>query len=300
MVLKAADELRHAWDNDQLWRESWYYNYSDPANEIGAWLYLWVVPNQPLKSGMLVCFYHGIAAHADSTNAAWKSPGHLLRGPNDSWTYCYKRDVPELMAANLDDAELCGLSMKLVDPLKRYSLRFDDGNNCELDLDCRFMSEPWDFADNIHPTPRWLAKDRYHRGWKAKGSLTIGGRRYEVNTTGDSDQSWGTRDMGIFEQNNLKTYALQSPDGELSVKAQMLGPPGKELPRGYIAHGEKMWAVKSIQEQSRYRETGEMHDISLRVEDVEGHVVEAHMDHRYAAGAGGGRTSARRARAFTT
>jgi hypothetical protein len=98
MVLKAPDELRHEWDNDPLWRESWYYNFSDPQNEIGAWLYLWVVPNQPLKSGMLVCFYHGVATDFDSTEAAWKSPGHLLRGANDSWVYCYKRDVAELMA----------------------------------------------------------------------------------------------------------------------------------------------------------------------------------------------------------
>ena len=288
MVLKASDELRHAWDNDPLWRESWYYNYSDPKNEIGAWLYLWVVPNQPLKSGMLVCFYHGVAADFNSTEAAWKSPGHLLNGPNGSWTYCFKRDVPELIQSNLDDVELCGLSMKLQDPLKRYRLSFDDGANCSFDVNCQFMSEPWDFADNIHPTPRWLAKNRYHRGWKAEGHLTVAGKRYDVKTTGDSDHSWGTRDMGIFDQNNLKTYAIQTPDGALSVKAQMLGPPGKELPRGYIAHGEKMFALKSIQETSRYKETGEMYDITLRVEDVEGHVVEAHMDRMYAAVAGGG------------
>ncbi len=288
MVLKASDELRHKWDKDRLWRESWYYNYSDPKNEIGAWLYLWIVPNQPLKSGMLVCFYHGIAAHFNSTDVAWGSSGHLLKGSNGSWTYCYKRDVPDLIDADLDDVELCGLSMKRLRPLKQYHLQFVDGANCIFDVDCQFMSEPWDFDDNIHPTPRWLAKNRYHRGWKARGRLTIAGQDYEVDTTGDSDHSWGTRDMGIFEQNNLKTYALQSPDGALSVKAQMLGSPGKELPRGYIAHSEKMWAVKSIIESSRYTETGEMYDIRLRVEDVEGHVVEAHMDKMYAAVAGGG------------
>ncbi len=288
MVLKAPDELRHEWDTDPLWRESWYYNYSDPRNEIGAWLYLWVVPNQPLKSGMLVCFYHGVASHHDSTGRAFVSPGHVLKGPGDSWTYCFKKDVPELMSADLDDAKLCGLSMKRLDPLKRYRLKFEDGENCSFDVDCLFLSDPWDFADNIHPTPRWLAKNRYHRGWKANGHLTVAGRKFDVNTTGDSDHSWGTRDMGIFDQNNLKTYAMQSPDGALSVKAQMLGPPGRELPRGYIAHGRDMRAVKSITERSRYTETGEMYDIYLRIEDVESRVVEAHMSRMYAAVAGAG------------
>ena len=60
--------------SDPLWRESWYYNFSDPTNEIGAWLYLWVLPNQSVKSGMLVSLYHNVAEGVDSNNAAWTSP----------------------------------------------------------------------------------------------------------------------------------------------------------------------------------------------------------------------------------
>lgn len=288
MVLKAADELRHPWDDDPAWRESWYYNFSDPENEIGAWLYLWVVPNQPLKSGMLVSLYHGIATDADSNELAWESPGHLYRGPNESWVYCYKEDVPQLIEEDVDDVALGGLAMKRLEPLKRYRLAFADGDSASFDFDCQFMTEPWDFADNIHPTPPWLAKNRYHRGWKVDGEMVIAGRRYDIRTTGDSDHSWGTRDMRVFNEHNLKTYALQTPDGSLSVKAQMLGEPGNELPRGYIALGEDMQAVKSIDERSRYRENGEMYDITLRVEDVAGRVVEAHMDAMHSAVSGGG------------
>jgi hypothetical protein len=288
MVLKADDELRHEWDQDPLWRESWYFNFSDAANQLGGWLYLWVVPNQALKSGMLVSFYHGVAAHHDSTEVAWKAPGHRYEGADGSWVYCYKQDVPELMPHDLDDAQLCGLSMKRLEPLKRYQLGFEDGSNAHMELSCEFMTRPWDFADNIHPTPRWLAKNRYHRGWKARGELVIGGTSYRINTSGDSDHSWGTRDMGIFDQNSLKTYALQTPDGRLSVKAQMLGEPGRELPRGYIALGEDMHAVSSIQEQSRYDENGLMQDISLQVKDVTGRTVQAHMPKLYGAVAGPG------------
>ena len=252
MVLKAADELRHTWDDDPLWRESWYYNFSDPDNEIGAWLYLWVVPNQPLKSGMLVSLYHGLPTDQDSNAKAWAAPGHVYRGPNDSWVYCYKQDITPLISEDVDDVNLCGLAMKRLEPEKRYKLGFQDGDNCKLDLDCQFMTRMWDFNDNVHSTPRWLAKNRYHRGWKADGEIAIGDRAYRIRTTGDSDHSWGTRDGGIFNENNLKTYAIQSPDGGLSVKAQMLGPPGRELPRGYIAHGEDMRAIRTIEERSRY------------------------------------------------
>jgi hypothetical protein len=289
MVLLARDELRHEWDADPLWRESWYYNLSDPVNEIGGWLYLWVLPNQPLKTGMLVSFYHGVAADFDSNNLAWAAPGHVLRGPKDSWVYCHKQDIVPLTDADVDDITFGGLTMQRLEPLERYRLAFDEPGAAGFDLSCEFMTEPWDFADNVHPTPSWLAKNRYHRGWKAKGELIIGERAYAIDTTGDSDHSWGTRDMGAFMKRNLKTYALQSADGGLSVKAQMLGDPGRELPRGYIAFGKDMLAVDSIEERSRYDEKGRMYDISLRVRDVGGRVVEAHMDQMYAAVAGGDR-----------
>ncbi len=287
MVLAASDELRHSWDDSPDWRESWYYNFSDPEHEIGAWLYLWVLPNQQMKSGMLVSLYHGVATDGDSNEAAWTSPGHLYRGPTDSWVYCYHEDVAELIEEDVDDVDFCGLSMHRLEPLKRYRLAFEDGENARFDFNCVFMTRPWDFADNIHPTPPWLARNRYHRGWKVDGELMIAGTTYRIKTTGDSDHSWGTRDSTIFNQNNLKTYALQTPEGSLSVKAQMLGDPGYELPRGYIAVGEDMQAVKSIEERSRYRDTGEMHDISLRVEDVTGRVVEAHMEAMHSAVSGG-------------
>jgi hypothetical protein len=53
------------------------------------------------------------------------------------------------------------------------------------------------------------------------------------------------------------------------------------IPIGFLA---------SIDERSQYRESGEMHDISLRVEDVTGRAVEAHMDSMYAALSGGAAT----------
>ncbi len=288
MVLKAADELRHSWDTDPLWRESWYWNFSDPLNEIGGWLYLWVVPNQPLKSGMLVCFYHGVATDFDSTEVAWKSPAHRYTGPDGSWVYCYKRDVAELIDRDLDDVELCGLSIRRLTPLKQSHLQFADGSNARFSFACDYFTAPWDFADNIHPTPRWLAKNRYHRAWKVDGELVIGESIYTIDTTGDSDHSWGTRDMGIFQENSLKTYAIQSPDKRMSVKAQMLGTPGHELPRGYISIDGDMQAVRSIQERSRYHANGLMYDIHLTVKDVRGRVIEAHMRKMYGAVAGGG------------
>ncbi len=118
-MLGPQDELRHPWDDDHHWRESLYFNFADPESEIGAWVYLWVLPNQPLKSGMLVSFYHGLSARLDGNEAAMASPGHLLEEAG-GWVYCYKQDVPSLIAQDFDDVELCGLRLRREAPLERH------------------------------------------------------------------------------------------------------------------------------------------------------------------------------------
>lgn len=288
MVLNARDELIHPWESDPLWRESWYFNFSDPKHQIGGWIYFWITPNQELKSGMLVCFYHGLACDKDSTDAAFQSPRHFIRDERGNWVYCYKCDLPDLINGDVDNTEIGGLRMRRVSPLSHYRLEFADGENAEFHLDCNFITDIWDFADNVHPTPKWFAKSRYHRGWRAAGALRIGTDHFRIDTVGDSDHSWGTRDMQRFHEHSMKTYAMQSPNGELSVKAQLFGPPSRELPRGYISINGDMAAVKTITERSRYHPNGLMNNISLRVEDTAGRVIDAQMPELFGAVAGPG------------
>jgi hypothetical protein len=89
MVLAASDELRHPHDELFNWRESLYFNFADAANGLGGWIYLWVVPNKPMKSGMLVSIYKGITDSRDANDLALKAPGHRYVGPGGNWVYCF-------------------------------------------------------------------------------------------------------------------------------------------------------------------------------------------------------------------
>ncbi|PRC53804.1 phosphotransferase, partial [Mycobacterium sp. ITM-2017-0098] len=42
----AEDEGRHAPTDEPLWSESWYFDFVDPAQDIGGWIRLGLVPNQ--------------------------------------------------------------------------------------------------------------------------------------------------------------------------------------------------------------------------------------------------------------
>ena len=283
MVLSERDELRHEWNDDYYWRESLYFNFADAANELGAWIYLWVLPNQENKAGMLVSFYHGITARFDSTDIAKAAPGHLWHGDGGNWVYCYKEDFANLPTANFDDIELGGLALRRVDPLKQYEIRFADDAGNTVKLDCEFLTLPYDYADGIHATPSWVAANRYHRGWRASGELNLGGRTIALATTGDSDHSWGQRHPGKFAENLFKMWSFQRPDGSLVVSAIEQGPRDNENVLGFTQIDGDLQSADVIEEAAQYTADGVQQQITMSVTDGAQRTVRASMDQMFAA-----------------
>jgi len=274
MVLKATDELRHPKNDDYYFRESLYFNFNDEKNGIGAWFYYWVTPNKESPAGMLVSLYHGRWTDMNVNDKAMASPGHLLKD-GDKWVYCFKKDVDHQLESDFDDTELCGLRLKRIEPLKRYKIQFDDGEGNSADIDAEFMMEPFDYADGVNPTPSWVAANRYHRSWWAKGTLKIAGKTYHVDCTGDSDHSWGQRHTGVFAENLFKMWSFQTPDGKTSVSAIQQGPEGKEFALGFTVVDGKVASVATVEQDSEYDEAGVQKNVNLIVKDALGRIIRA-------------------------
>lgn len=274
MVLAATDELRHEYDDGFNWRESLYFNFADPQNQLGGWIYLWLVPNKPLKSGMLVSVYRGHVDRLDANERAMQSPGRRFVDGHGNWVYCYKQDVAPLLSADFDDIELCGLRLTRQEPLRRYRLTFDDGGGTRLSLDGEFAMPPYDYADGRHATPLWVAKNRYHRSWRVRGEVTIGGTRYDISTTGDSDHSWGTRDMEVFSSHTFKMWSFQTPDARRSVSVIEQG---AGLYLGFVDVDGVVRSVDTIQNSTAYTSTGVQQKIAVDIIDVDGRRVRARL-----------------------
>jgi hypothetical protein len=280
VVLAASDELRHPHDETYNWRESLYFNFADKSNGLGGWIYLWVVPNKPLKSGMLISLYHGVTDRRDANDLALQAPGHRYRGASGNWVYCYKRDIEPLLTTDFDDVELCGLKLVRREPLERYEIRFADDTGAALSLDARFATAPYDYADGLHRTPWWVAKNRYHRSWRARGTATIDGQRFEIDTTGDSDHSWGTRDMAVFSQHTFKMWSFQTRDARSSVSVIEQG---DGLYLGFVDIDGETRSVATIEHSGTYSATGVQEAIRVAITDVAGRRVEAFMSGMFAA-----------------
>jgi hypothetical protein len=274
VVLAASDELRHAYDQSFNWRESLYFNFADKTHGLGGWIYLWVVPNKKLKSGMLVSVYHGVVDRRDANDMALNSPGHRYVDPSGNWVYCFKKEVSPLIDANFDDVELCGLRLVRRQPLRLYAITFADDFGNHLDLTAEFPMRPYDYADGAYSTPSWVATNRYHRAWRVAGSLSIAGVQYPIRTTGDSDHSWGTRDMEVFSTHTFKMWSFQTRDGQRSVSVIEQG---AGLYLGFVDIDGDTQSVQAIEHVARYTATGVQRDIEIVITDVAGRRVLARL-----------------------
>lgn len=278
MTLAASDELRHPHSDLYTWRESLYFNFADAKHGLGGWIYLWVVPNKPMKSGMLVSVYKGVHDRRDVNDLALKSPGHRYVRDENNWVYCFKQDVAPLISANFDDVELCGLGLVREKALDSYRISFADDSGTRLDLSGKFPMHPYDYADGPHATPPWVATNRYHRSWRVKGNITIAGRDYAIDTTGDSDHSWGNRDMEEFSRHRFKMWSFQTPDARRSVSIIEQGA-GRYL--GFIDIDGDVRGVQEATHETRYTANGVQEDMAVTFIDTAGRTVRARMDRMF-------------------
>lgn len=276
MTLREMDELRHTPGDDYHWRESLYFNFNDTVHRIGGWIYLWLLPNQPLPAGMLVAFYHLGWPSLSINEASAASPGHRITD-GERWIYCFQQNIADPVADDFDDFSLCGLRLRRLEPLQRYALSFEDDCANGFDLECRFMTPPFDYADGVNPTPPWMAANRYHRAHAIAGQLRIAGARYPVGCTGDSDHSWGQRDMGVFGDNLFKMWSMQARDGRLAVSVIQQGVGTTEVALGFVSVDGELASARTISSSARYDAKGVQSGIELRVEDDHGRELRAKL-----------------------
>lgn len=274
MALHETDELRHAPGSDYHWRESLYFNFNDTKNRIGGWIYLWVLPNQPLPAGMLVSFYHLGWPSLTINEEASASSGHRI-GDGERWIYCFQKNVETPVEDDFDDFSLCGLRLRRLEPLQRYALSFEDDAGNGFDFECQFLTSPFDYADGVNPTPPWMAANRYHRAHRIAGDLRIAGRCYRIDCTGDSDHSWGQRDMGVFGDNLFKMWSLQTGDDRLAVSVIQQGVGTGEIALGFVSRDGEMASARTITSSARYDANGVQSGIELQIEDELGRELRA-------------------------
>ncbi len=180
-----ADEGPHAHTDEELWNESWYFDFVDAAQGLGGWVRLGLIPNQQ-KSWI---------------NALLCGPGMPTIAVNDL-AASLPADPARVRTEQID------LGLSATEPLQRYRvtlrangqayddpaglLRGESGRSVEVGLDLEFSS--------VSTPYQYRIAARYEIACAVTGTATIDGRQYPLNAVpGQRDHSWGVRDWWAMD-----------------------------------------------------------------------------------------------------
>jgi hypothetical protein len=175
-----ADEGAHEPGHEPLWNESWYWDFADPAQGVGGWIRLGLVPNQ---------------------NVAWINA--LVCGPDTPTVALVNFEAPLPADPALAQADGAELRHGAITPLQTYRvevrgtaqeyddpsalLRDEPGRPVELAMDLTWTSVGTPYAYRI--------TTRYEIPCTITGTVTIDGRVYQFEAVpGQRDHSYGVRD----------------------------------------------------------------------------------------------------------
>ena len=248
MVLRADDELRHPSTDLPEWRESLWHCFDMPEYEIAGAIYYAYMPNAPRPNAKLTAYL---------TKGWNREPNKLL--------YSFERELP-IPHAEWDDLDVGGIArFKRLEPLKRWQLSFHDGERLDLDLELDLFAGNWHWIDNIHETPKFLAGDRYHRPFAARGEMVLDGKRYPVDMTGDADHSWGPRRWGPLYRS--KYIAGQCGRDWAMSLIEIVTPGGGVLPYGFVWDGARMSPISVLEIAADYDEDGVHRGVVMNIVD---------------------------------
>ena len=173
-----------------------------------------------------------------------------------------------------------GLSIKAVEPLRRYRVTYTGIDETRFNLDYAALHEPHDINDpEMDPTaakrtgPAWDSSwsGHYEVTYRIRGELVVRGERYRVDCVDTGDRSWGPRP----ERDNSPVIWWHASFGEaLTVhlftghdiaRTNTLGPHVS----GYVLEDGKIFGITESRGSQEYRKAVPMGG-ELEVTDVRG------------------------------
>lgn len=244
--LDPVHDRRHRLRDEPLERESMPYVISLPEQGLATCIYTWVTKDH-IAGSLFVAFGPAVG----DVPIMEKVDG-IDVGPD--------RDF--------DDWQVGALHLQ--QDLKLRSARIR-GNGPRIQLDATFDAMHPAYAYGFHPQgcPAYAATDRLEQSCRVRGTLVVDGRRYDFDTTGARDHSWGTRDWD--RPQHWKWLHAQA--GDTAVHFWQIHVGGRIDLRGYVYRDGAMAEVASVDVGFETDERYWQQRISATVRDTAGRDV---------------------------
>lgn len=179
MTVQVADDYFHKRSPDKYWNEAAWFSFMVPERDLSGFVYFYHRPNMGYTVGGISAWDPKGAENYDCIAYDWGEPYPMREGA-------------EMFDFEVDN----GLKVKLLEPLRSYSLQYSGANQytaggIELDLT---YSAPIDPHNAGMPTglEEW-GKGHYDQSGRMVGTLKIGKEVLDIDCVSQRDHSWGVR-----------------------------------------------------------------------------------------------------------
>ncbi|MGW0158932.1 DUF7064 domain-containing protein [Mycobacterium sp. NPDC003323] len=180
-----ADEGAHPPGEEELWNESWYFDFVDAAQGVGGWVRLGLIPHQQTAWVQALLCGPGLPTVAVNDMAV-----ALPDDPFSVRTEDIALDLAATVPLQSHRVTLQGSGQAYDDPAGL--LRGEQGRPVDVALDLEFTSVSTPYLYRVTP--------RYEIACHVTGSASADGHRYELaSVPGQRDHSWGVRDWWSME-----------------------------------------------------------------------------------------------------
>lgn len=186
MVTAADDSFHPPGSNHPWWTETSMYSFDIPERNISAVIYPYIRPNL------------GIATlHVYVWDDAGIEPRDVLYGLS-RW------HLP-MPAGDLTELELAGLRYRTVEPMRVFTVHYDDGDRLRLDLRYEGFADPHVEFDN-------RGRGHVDQPCHVTGTVVLDGERIALDGYAMRDRSWVTRPDDFRDVKLAYTFGIKGPE----------------------------------------------------------------------------------------
>ena len=188
MATAADDEFHPPANDDPFWSETCWFTFTVPERKLSGQLYPFFRPNQGVMAAGVYF---------------WDDTGHEL------WNCRYAKNFWHLPIPDQPLSDITvpnGIRYRVLEPLQRYAVAFDDPDGDDLHVDLTFTAVA---------EPNMLGQAHLDQPGRYQGTIVLEGETIPVDSFGFRDRSWGPRaqfgDSLHGATNGGYSYATASP-----------------------------------------------------------------------------------------
>jgi hypothetical protein len=206
LELNAADDGLHApTSNDPMWTESYYYGFDLEDRKLSLAAY-------PLFRRNLGIWSLAFHLWDDRGTAPWEAPFSR---------FFWHLPLPE--NADLTDFDMAGLRYKVLEPLQRYFVGFNEPGRLSLELEFDGIDKPFASWTQVDHHNQASGRGHFDQDCRVTGQIILNGEKIAVDCFGHRDRSWYTRpDTGPRRSVSI-SFGVSAAEQFLVMRPQMLG-----------------------------------------------------------------------------